>query len=124
MSNLDTNNNGQQNQASPDTIVTLLQALVHYVGDIVGLLQTSFPRILGSFTMTATVTLAVPAPTITASGNVTITPRNAAAATLQSGPKALYVSAITAGTGFTVATADATTAAGTEIFSYAVTNPV
>lgn len=117
-------NGGQQNQAGPDTIVTLLQALVGYVGELVDLLEAAFPRILGSFTTTATTSQAIPAPTITANANVQLTPTSAAAATLQSGASALYVSAITAGTGFTVATANGAAATAGAIFGYAITNPV
>lgn len=124
MSMPDPNQAPINNQPSLDVIVTYLASLVDYVGQLVDVLEAALPRVLGSFTMTASATLAVPAPTITANADVSIQARNATAASLQAGAKALYVSTITAGVGFTVATADGTNAAGTELFSYGVTNPV
>lgn len=113
-----------QNQASIDTIVSLLQSMVSYLGDIVTAIDSAFPRVLGTFTMAAASTFVVSSPTIAANSSVQITPRNAVAATLQSSSKSLYVSTISPGSGFTVATADGTAAAGTELFLFAVTNPV
>lgn len=77
----------------------------------------------GSFTLGAAATTTVTDPTVSATSMVTVTPSNAAAGTLMSGTKALYVSARTAGTSFTVATADGTAAAGTETFLYSIVNP-
>lgn len=77
----------------------------------------------------ATFTLGAAATTVVANTNVTSTsiplliPLNAAAATLMGSAKALYVSARTAGTSFTVATANATAAAGTESFAYVLVVP-
>lgn len=115
---------GQNNQAGLDTVVSQLQLLVKYVGDLVDILEAAFPRILGSFTTTATTSQAIPAPTITANAQVSIQPTNATAATLQSGSKSLYVASVTAGVGFTVGTADGSAATAAATFSYAVTNPV
>jgi hypothetical protein len=42
---------------------------------------------------------------------------------LQGSAKALYISAIVAGTSFTVATASAANAAGTETFNYTINSP-
>ena len=74
----------------------------------------------GTFTMAAAATKVVSDANIVASSLVQLFPTNAAAATLMSGTKSLYVSAIVAGTSFTVATADANAAAGTETFAYRV----
>jgi len=76
-----------------------------------------------------TFTLAVAATTTVTDANtgslsvITLMPTNAAAATLMGSAKSLYVSARTAGTSFTDATADASAAAGTETFSYSIYNP-
>lgn len=75
----------------------------------------------GNFTMSAAATKGVANTSITAATKVTLIPRNAAAATLMQGTKSLYISAITADTSFTVATADGTNAAGTESFDYVLT---
>ena len=73
--------------------------------------------------MAAAATTPVTQPAITASSKVLLEPTNAAAATLMGSVKSLYVSALTAGTGFTVATASGGNAAGTETFNYIVSNP-
>jgi hypothetical protein len=124
MSQQDDFNSPVQNQPSLDTIVSQLQLLTSSMSDLLDILTAAFPRILGSFTTTATTTQAIPAPTITANAQVNIQPTNATAATLQGGAKALYIASVTAGVGFTVATADGTNATVSATFSYAVTNPV
>jgi hypothetical protein len=53
---------------------------------------------------------------------ITLMPTNAAAATLMSGAKSLYVSTRTAATSFVVSTADGNAAAGTETFEYIIHN--
>lgn len=81
-----------------------------------------WPRTTGTFTLAVAATTTVPQPAIRATSVVQLSPTNALAATLMGSSKALYVSAITPGTGFTVATADGTNAtAGT--FSYAIFSP-
>lgn len=77
----------------------------------------------GNFTLGAAATTVVADTFISANSKIVPIPTNAAAATLMSGAKSLYVSAKTASTSFTVATADATAAAGTETFDYTITNP-
>lgn len=76
----------------------------------------------GTFTLSAAATTVVSDTTTTAGSTLSITPTNAAAATLMQGTKSLYLSARSANTSFTVATADATAAAGTETFQYTLTN--
>lgn len=91
---------------------------------LVTTLQNLLPRIQGTFTLAAAATTVVPQKSTTSTSVITLTPMNASAATLMGSSKALYVSARTAGASFTVATASAASAAGTEIFSYSLFNPV
>lgn len=97
---------------------------VRYLGQLVLLFQKLLPKATGSFTMTAAATLSVAEPRVQANSIVQLIPTNAAAGTLQGSAKFLYVSAVSAGVGFTVATANAANAAGTEIFTYVATTPV
>jgi hypothetical protein len=76
----------------------------------------------GSFTLGAAATTAVANTNVTANSRIVCWPTNAAAALLMSGTKALYTSAKTASTSFTVATQDGTNAAGTETFDYIIFN--
>lgn len=91
---------------------------------LVTALQNLFPRIAGTFTLTAAATTTVPQTATTSTSFIQLTPLNAAAATLMGSNKALYISARTQGTGFTVATASGAAAAGTEQFSYSLVNLV
>ena len=54
------------------------------------------------------------------SGRITLTPNNSSAGTLMGSAKSLYVSTFVSFTSFTVATADGTNAAGTELFAYCI----
>ena len=54
------------------------------------------------------------------SSRVILMPTNSAAATLQAGPNALYISSKAAGASFTVSTASGAAAAGTETFDYII----
>lgn len=105
-------------------LVSTQKAGVRYLGLIYTILNALFPRINGSFTMTATATLAVAEPRVQANSIVFLQPTNAAAGTMQGGSKNLYPSLISAGVGFTVATADGTDGSATATFSYFVVNPV
>lgn len=78
----------------------------------------------GTFTMTATATRTVTDVNVKADSIIQLMPTNATAGTLMGGTRSLYVSARSAGVSFTVATASGVAAAGTENFSYLVTNPV
>ena len=77
-------------------------------------------EIVGSFTLGAAATTVVANVDVTATCTILLTPTNAAAATLQGSAKCLYISARTAGASFTVATASAAAAAGTETFNYRI----
>ena len=80
----------------------------------------------GTFTLAAAATTVVNNANIfgtsTTNGDciVELTPLNAAAATLMGSAKRLYVSAVSEGVSFTVATADGNNAAGTEVFAYRI----
>jgi hypothetical protein len=87
-------------------------------------LQNGFPRVAGTFTLAAAATTVVPQTATESTSLITLTPTNAAAATLMGSAKSLYVSARTQGASFTVATANATSAAGTETFAYSMLNLV
>ncbi len=84
---------------------------------------TVFPRITGTFTLSAAATTTVPNTSVTSTSIISLTPLNAAAATLMAGANSLYVSARTSGASFTVSTAGGGAAAGTEQFSYMLVNP-
>lgn len=73
-----------------------------------------------TFQLGAAATTVVADTEVHANCHIDIMPTNAAAATLMSGSKSLYVSARNAGTSFTVATADGTAAGGTENFTYRI----
>jgi parallel beta-helix repeat protein len=74
----------------------------------------------GTFTLGAAATLVVSNANVVSTSKIALTPTNASAATLQGSAKCLYVSSISAGVSFTVATASAAAAAGTETFLYTV----
>lgn len=91
---------------------------------LIGVLQAIFPRTFGTFTLAAAATTTVSEPSVASDSFIELRPTNAAAATLMGSNKALYVSAIVAGTSFTVATASGAGAVGTETFAYFIVSPV
>lgn len=93
--------------------------VVPFSGAIRSLVDNS---VVGGFTMDAAASKAVSNTVVTANSRIFLFPTNAAAATLQSGASALYISARTASTSFTVSTANAGSAAGTETFNFLVLN--
>lgn len=133
----------QQGSAGNTDIVTALQgiirqltagntdlqemnaALTAQLAAIAAALLAVFPATIftGSFTLGAAAT------TVVNNGNVLTTsiiipfPTNASAGTLMGSTKSLYISAKSAGVSFTVATASAVAAAGTETFAYVIVNP-
>lgn len=76
----------------------------------------------GSFTADADSSTTVANASVQTTSTILLMPTNAAAATLQAGSSAFYVSARTSGVSFAVTTADAGNAAGTETFQYIVIN--
>lgn len=116
-----------QGTAGGTDIVTSLQGIIRQItagnAALVASILATFPRTVGSFTLAAAATTVVTQPTIKANSVVLFVPTNAAAATLMGSAKSLYLSALTPGASFTVATASAASAAGTEKFSYIVISP-
>lgn len=86
-------------------------------------IETALPVSAGTFTLAASASTVVANPAVTANSIIGLTAQNASAATLMGSVKSLYVSAKSAGVSFTVSTANAAAAAGTEQFSYTVVNP-
>lgn len=80
--------------------------------------STFYGPAVGTFTMAAAASKAVTETRVTSGSKIVLQATNAAAATLMSGASALYISATTAGTSFTVTTANGASAAGTETFNY------
>ncbi len=76
----------------------------------------------GTFTMDADASTTVSDTSVQTTSRITITPTNAAAATLVAGTSSPYVTNKTANTSFDVDTADAGNAAGTETFDYHIVN--
>lgn len=87
-------------------------------------LQNGFPRVVGTFTLSAAATTVVPQTATQSTSNISLTALNAAAATLMGSAKSLYISARTQGASFTVATASGAAAAGTEQFQFQMVNLV
>lgn len=109
--------------AGGSMFLTIGQNIVSAINRLATVMSTTFPRITGTFTLAAAATTTVTQPGIKATSVVQLTPTNAAAATLMGSAKALYVSAKTPGASFTVATANAVAAVGTETFDYSVFSP-
>lgn len=106
-------------------LVSTLKGVVQNLATINSSISAAFPRITGSFTLTAAATTVVNQSAIKANSLVILQPTNAAAGTLMGSAKAPYIapSSYVAGTSFTVATASGASAAGTETFNYTVINP-
>lgn len=104
-------------------LVSSLKNVVTNLAHINSTLSAIFPRVTGSFTLTAAATTVVTQTAIKANSIVILTATNASAGTLMGSAKSLYISALAAGASFTVATASGVAAAGTETFNYAVVNP-
>lgn len=99
-------------------LVQVLSKLVETLQDVL-----PFSGAFGTVTLSAAASTVVANPSVTATSVILAMPTNAAAATLMAGSNSLYVSARTAGTSFTWATAAGGSAAGTETFSYVILNP-
>jgi hypothetical protein len=90
---------------------------ITHINNIVGV-----GTLTGSFTLSAAATTTVTNANVYSACRITLTPTNAAAATLMGSVKCLYVSAKTQGTSFAVTTGNGAAAAGTETFDYQINN--
>ena len=108
--------------ATDNAMIGQAKGVNQNLGALVQAFTTAFPlhSSTGSFTMAVAATKTVTDATIKAGSIVLLMPTNAAAATLMGSAKSLYVSAKTPGASFTVATANAGNAVGTETFDFAV----
>jgi hypothetical protein len=110
--------------ASQDDGINQIRNVARGLDRLVSRFETAFPMgaTQGTFTCANAATTVVTNTNVKATSTIVLTPTNAAAATLQGAATALYLSARTAGASFTVATADASSAAGTETFQYLIVN--
>lgn len=109
-----------QNQGSAN-LVSQLKAGVTNISSIAQTLANVFPRLAGSFTLNGGTTTAVAQPGILGNGfPLWVATNTSAALTMRT--QGLYLSAVTAGGGFSISTETGTTL-GTETFSYVVFNP-
>lgn len=115
---------GGSQQGGANTNTTADQLRNQVLSQIATNLANSLPRIAGTFTLGSAATTTVPQTATKSTSFITLTAMNASAATLMGSAKALYISAQTQGASFTVATASAANAAGTEQFSYTLLNLV
>jgi hypothetical protein len=90
------------------------------LAELVGVIRTAFPlhSSTGTLTWAVAATKVVTDTSIKSGSIVLLMPTNAAAAAMVAGVHSPYVSARTAGTSFTLTTADGNAAAGTETFEY------
>jgi hypothetical protein len=109
---------GQGTAGGTDTI-TALQGIIRQLAAWVKAFQGRITQ--GAFTMAASATTTVAQTAVQSKSNITLTPANAAAATLVGSAKSPYISSVSPGTSFTVATANGGNAVGTEIFDYQIT---
>lgn len=114
--NQDTYN--QQRNAVLASMLKAMQALSTAIDAQTTAIENTFPRTTGTLTLAAAATTVVSELAVTASSRVFLFPNNSSAGTLVGSSKSPYISARSAGVSFTVATADATAAAGGEVFQY------
>jgi hypothetical protein len=111
-----------------DDMASIGRAIVEAITEFRQAVNTIFGTVSSSglFTMPAAATFVILDPRATAGSIVLLQAVNDSAALLQGGAQALYVDRVVtvAGTSFTVKTAGAGAAAGTEQFSYLLVNPL
>lgn len=110
----------QQGNAQSTDIVLQLQGIVSQLSALVQAFDGRFS--FGTVTLDAAATTVVPDTAVAGNSVVVFSPTNASAATLMGSTQALYYT-LSAGTSFTLATADSTSAAGTETFAYMICTP-
>jgi hypothetical protein len=120
MSMMDDNRGGA---SSLSTIETQQRLMIVAINGLRDAIVNSFPRITGTFTLSAAATTTVPNTSVTSTSIISLTPMNAAAATLMAGANSLYVSARTSGASFAVSTAAGGAATGNEIYNFMLVNP-
>lgn len=111
-----------QGSAGGTDIVTALQGIIRQLSAWVGVFQGR--NSYGSFTLTTAPTLVVPNGFTGGNSLVMLLPSNAIAAAMAGSSKAPYVSVLSPGVSFTVATADGTNAINGATFNYILTTPV
>ena len=104
-----------------DDLVSVMKGGVQNIGQLTLTLQAAFPRINGTFALSAATVTVIAQPSIGANAIVLFSPINGTAALTQS-VNGLYVSDHTAGVGFTLSTFAGSAVAG-GIFAYIVMNP-
>lgn len=94
------------------------------LAQLVAMWARAFPlsAFQGTFTCAAAASTVVSNTNVKVGSTIILQPANAAAGTLQGSAKCLYPNTLVAGASFTVTTASAAAAAGTEIFSYLIIN--
>lgn len=102
-------------------VVTQLQGIVRQLTAWVAAFTGRM--ISGTFTLAAAPSTTVNQTGVKANSIINLMALNAAAGTLMGSSKSLYISSISPGVSFTVATADSTNAVGTESFQYSFTTP-
>ena len=117
-----------QGAASIGDVTTALQGIIRQITSGNAALTAAILAVFPTAVFTGSFTLGAAATTVVANGHVLSSsiiicfPTNAAAGTLMGSAKSLYISAKSAGVSFTVATASAGAAAGTETLSYVILN--
>ena len=110
-----------QGSAGGTDIVTQLQNIARQLGLWVAAFKGR--NTFGSFTMAAAASTTVLQPAVQANSYIALTATNASAGALMGSAKYLYLLSISPGISFTVKTANAASAAGTETFSYIIQTP-
>lgn len=105
---------GQSPSAGPQDVVIQLQGIVQQLSNLVAAIKGRVT--FGTFKLSAGTSTTITQPAVQSNSTIDLNPTNAAAAALNT-----YISAIVAGTSFTVTST--TPAAGTETFTYTVNTP-
>lgn len=112
--------------ASLDQVITVGNTLNKNLATLLQAINTTLGALgkvySGTVTLGAAATTVVSNPNVAANSTILLMPTNAAAGTLVSGANSPYISARTADTSFTIATAGGGAAAGTETFQYVIIN--
>lgn len=110
-----------QGTAGVTDAVTQLNLIARQLG--LWVLAFTGRNTFGSFTMAAAPTTTVAQPAVKANSFISWSPTNAAAGTLLGSAKSPYLSSISPGISFTIATANGVAAAGTESMMYRIESP-